>query len=332
VGAWLSGCSLGRLLMDRGHAVTIIEKKAFVGGLCITRTDRDGVDFEPFGARTFHSKDPRMIEFVKRFDEFNGYVHRKGMIINGALFPFPISRRALERLLDRARILSELESRPEEADDSNFATACISRFGPTLYKYFIENYTEKMWGIRPKQLTAEWAPERLEFREDNNDELFRGQWQGLPIHGYSHLLEKMLEGIPVRLSTTAYRAEEYDVVVCTGPIDAICGYGRGTLPYRSIRFHYQYDANWEDDNYGTINLPQHPKFIRKCNFRVLHKQASKLNRVQYHEPIAADGSNVPMYPINTKENDALFDEYLLETCQKPNTCPMGRLGLYRYHG
>jgi UDP-galactopyranose mutase len=330
IGAGLSGCALARLLRDRAHDVFIIEKKTFIGGLCITRTDRDGLKFEPFGARTFHTKDPRIIEFITRFDEFNDYVHRKGMIINGRLLPFPITRQALDNLADKQKIIEELKNRPETIDRSNFETACISIFGPTLYKYFIENYTRKAWGIEPKTITSEWAPKRLELREDGSDELFRGEWQGLPKHGYSYLLERIIDGIPVQLKTTEYDPNDYDVVVLTAPIDAMLHYKWGCLQYRSIKFHYQYDKYWEKDTYGTINLPQHPRYIRKCNFTILHKQQSKRKRIQYQEPVAADETNDPMYPVITSQNDQLFDQYLKEACTSKNLCPTGRLGLFKY--
>lgn len=330
IGAGLSGCSMARLLKDIGHYVTIIERTSFVGGLCITRIDRNGLKYEPFGARTFHTKNPRISKFITRFDSFNDYVHRKGMIINDRLFPFPITLKSLEDFSERETILDELRSRPAEIDTTNFETACISIFGPTLYGYFIENYTRKMWGIEPKVLTAEWAPKRLEFREDGNDELFQGQWQGIPEHGYSYLLEQMIKGIPITFQKNDFDQDDYDVVVSTAPIDEMLHYKWGRLEYRSINFHYQHDTTWENNVYGTINLPQHPKYIRKCNFTILHKQPSRIKRIQYQEPVPADNTNTPMYPVNTVQNDKLFNRYLLEICKSENICPLGRLGLFKY--
>jgi len=330
IGAGLSGCSLGRLLTDKGHEVSIIEKKNFIGGLCITRVDKDGIKFEPFGARTFHTKNEKIKKFITRFDEFNGYTHRKGMIINGKTLPFPMSKQALDQFEEKEKIQEELDNRPKEIDKTNFETACISIFGKTLYSYFVENYTTKMWGMDPKCLTAEWAPKRLEFRNNGNDELFQGQWTGLPKKGYSFLLEKIAEGIPIQFKTTEYNPDDYDVVVTSAPIDQILDYKFGRLKYRSIKFKYKYDKTWEKDNYGTMNLPQHSKYIRKCNFKILHKQKSPYNRVQYQEPIEAGKNNMPMYPINTKENDEQFDQYLKEICKSEKTCPLGRLGLFKY--
>jgi UDP-galactopyranose mutase len=252
------------------------------------------------------------------------------MIINRRLFPFPITKEAINNFKEKYQILQELENRPNCIDRKNFETASISIFGKTLYNYFIKNYTEKMWGIAADQLTSEWVSKRLELREKEDNGLFKAQWQGLPVKGYSYLLEKMIEGIPIVFNTDKFNVANYDVIVSSAPIDKLLDYKYGKLPYRSLRFHYEADEYWENENYGTINLPQDPKFVRKCNFKILHKQNSEHNWIQYQEPIAADDNNIPMYPINTRKNNEIFDKYLKEICENKNICPIGRLGLYKY--
>jgi len=329
VGAGLSGATVARLLKDDGYSVLIIEKKRFPGGLCITRKNRDGIPYEPFGARTFHTNNDRVKEFVLRFDKFNGYTHYKGMILNDGLLPFPMTKEAINALPEKDQIDEEIANRPKEIDKTNFETAAISILGKTLYKYFIENYSSKMWGCEPKDLTADWAPKRLEFRENGQTECFRNQWQGLPVNGYSYLIEKMIDGIPVKYNTTTYDPNDFDLVISTAPIDKVFDYKFGRLKYRSMKYSYKRNEYWEKDTYGTINLPQHQKYIRKCNFKVLHRSKSPHNWIQYQEPIAADNNFLPMYPINTKKNDAVFDKYLKEIC-KTKMCPLGRLGLFKY--
>lgn len=186
-----------------------------------------------------------------------------------------------------------------------------------------------MWGIDPKELTADWAPKRLELRDKEGD-LFEGQWQGLPVDGYSKLIENMLEGIAVKLKTAYFDHKNFDVVAYSGPIDSILDYKFCKLKYRSLKFDYACDETWEKDEYGTINLPQHQYFIRKCNFKILHKQDSKHNFIQYQEPIEADKTYIPMYPINTDDNDKVFNLYLKKICSDGNICPIGRLGLFKY--
>lgn len=329
VGAGLSGCTVARLLKDKGHDVSLIEKESYIGGLCITRINEDGLKYEPFGARTFHTNDPKTKEFVNRFDHFNGYVHRKGMIINNKLFPFPLFRGAINDFEERDKIIEELNSRPKVVDKTNFERAAISIFGKTLYGYFIENYTAKMWGMPPRELTVDWVPKRLELGDDRDDALFKNQWQGLPVNGYSHLLEKMIQGIPISMNTSHFNKEDYDVVVSSAPIDEIMGYCFGKLHYRSLDFRYEKNESWENDSYGTINLPQHPRYIRKCNFNVLHRERSRNSLIQYQEPVEADEKHLPMYPVNTDKNHKIFEKYLTEMC-RTNICPIGRLGLFKY--
>ncbi len=100
------------------------------------------------------------------------------------------------------------------------------------------------------------------------------------------------------------------------------------MQYRSLKFYYRRNEYWENDNYGTINLPQHPKYIRKYNFKVFHKQNSLPTLIQYQESVNSDEYNIPMYPINTKVNNDIFDKYLREITQMKNICPI--LSLYLY--
>ena len=330
IGAGLSGCSLARLLVDRGHDVQILEKQARIGGLCITEQAEDGLRYEPYGPRVLHSRNPWVIAFCRRFGDFNGYVHRKGMILEGSLFPFPLTRSALARLRGHERIRRELAERPATPDRTNFETACVSLFGRTLYALFIENYTRKMWGLEPAALSARWAPARLEFREDETPDLFPGQFQGLPREGYSRWLERMVEGIPVNLGATVYEAQAYDVVVSSAPVDETMGHALGHLPYRSLRYTYRRGEAWEHPAYGTINLPQHPRFIRKGNFNVLHGAPPAPSLVQYQEAVSADAQHLPMYPVHTRQSAARFEDYVRACCRSRNLCPHGRLGLFAY--
>lgn len=329
VGTGMSGCTIARLLADGGHNVSIIEKETCVGGLCITRVTDDGHKYEPFGARTFHTKHDAVRDFVLRFDEFNGYVHRKGMILNGRLFAFPITPEGIKGLPEAARIFKELQERPEQLDSTNFETACVSIFGPTLYKYFIYNYTSKMWGCEPRELTAEWAPSRLQLGDNANNQCFLDQWQGLPCKGYSFLLERMIERIPLQLNTRIFDPADYDVVISSAPIDELLEFKFGRLQYRSLAFYYARGDAWERDDYGTINLSQHPEYIRKCNFAVLHMSSRQNAVIQYQKPLWHNGTHPPMYPVNNQKNIQLFDRYLREIT-RINICPLGRLGLFKY--
>jgi UDP-galactopyranose mutase len=330
IGAGLTGCALARSLVDRGHRVFIFEKNKRIGGLCISDRNESGLLYEPYGPRMFHTFDNEVKAFVLRYSDFNGYRHIKGIIIGGRLFLFPINMNAIQLLPDAAKIIQELKTRPKEINQLNFETACISIFGKILYEYFIANYTRKMWGVDPVELSSHWAPKRLELRECNNEELFKDEWQGLPVRGYSVWLEKMIEGIPLEINTNRLDIKKFDLVVSTAPIDEISGYRYGRLDYRSSKFTYASGETWEEERYGGINLPQHPRFIRKTNFRILHREVNVPNFIQYQEPCTASNGEVPMYPIHTGENEELFQKYLSYVVSLPSLCPAGRLGLFEY--
>ena len=227
------------------------------------------------------------------------------------------------------QILNEIKERKFEPNMDNFETYMISLVGKTLYSLYIYNYTKKMWGVEPKELTAEWAISRVELRKSNS-EFFSEQWQGIPIDGYTTLFETMISDIPLEYNTYKFSKSNYDLVLFSGKIDELNEYKFGTLPYRSLKFDYKFNEPWENESFGTINLPQHPTYIRKSNFNVLHQQKKSVSCIQYQESIPAEDGSFPMYPIYTKENKILYEKYLKEACKSDTVIPIGRLGLYRY--
>ena len=326
LGAGLTGCAVARLLKDKGHSVVIHEKLSEPGGLSITKKSPKGIKYEPYGNRIFHTKHSDVEEFIKRFSEFNGYHHKKGIILNDKLYPFPLTKQAIQEI--DPDIFNQINNK--EVDKTNFETACLAIFGEKLYKLFVKNYTERMWGLPATELSSSWVSERLYLYEEE-DILFKNQWQGIPVDGYSVLVENMLKGIDIKYNNTNIDVSNFDLTICTGPLDEHLEYKFGKLEYRSIIFTYSEDDNekWEHNEYGTINLPQNEDTIRKCNFAVIHKQLDKGNFIQYHTPTKADKNNKAMYPLTTQDNEDKFDLYLKDIC-KTKVMPLGRLGLFKY--
>ncbi|MFW9818172.1 MAG: UDP-galactopyranose mutase [Candidatus Thorarchaeota archaeon] len=329
VGAGLTGCSLARLMNDKGHTVSIIEKETHIGGLCYTETSSNGIMYEPYGGHAFHTKDSRVRDLVLRFSDFNSYKHNKGIIINGILRHFPLSKETILRMEDSEQIINELEKRPEIPDLTNFETYAISEFGITLYRLFIYNYSKKMWGLEPKELTTDYIKNRIKLK-NSNTHIFEDKFQGLPIQGYTVFLNNMIQDISVKLNTCEFDDSLYDLVLFSGRIDELLKFNFGKLEFRSIIYDFVEDEKWENENYGTINLPQHSKYIRKVNFKIMHQQETNKSLIQYQEPIAANEDYPPLYPIYTKKNLELFNQYLFEACKSEKIIPIGRLGLYKY--
>lgn len=328
LGAGITGCTLARLMKDKDYLVSVKEKQDDIGGLCYTKTSPNGILYEPYGGHAFHTKDSHIKKFVLNFSEFNNYIHRKGIFINGVLRHFPLSKKTIHEMERSEKILKELEERPTTPDLTNFETLAISQFGNTLYRLFIYNYSKKMWGVEPKELTTEYIQNRITLK-DSNTQLFEDNFQGLPVKGYTKFLTNMIHDIPIELNTSEFDESLYDLILYSGRIDELFKFKFGILQFRSLRFDYKENDVWENDNYGSINLPQHAKYIRKVNFKIMYQQKINKSWIQYQEPISFY-NNMPMYPIYTKQNIELFDRYLIEACKSNKIIPVGRLGLYKY--
>lgn len=329
VGAGITGCTIARLMKDKGYTVSIKEKQDHIGGLCYTKINPSGIFYEPYGGHAFHTNDNRVKELVLKFSDFNDYRHNKGIVINGILHHFPLSKESILKMENSEQILKELEKRPKIPDLTNFETCSISKFGITLYKLFIYNYSKKMWGLEPKELTTEYIRNRIELKNSITF-MFEDNFQGLPVKGYTELLRNMIYDIPIELNSSQFNESLYDLILFSGRIDELLKFKFGKLQFRSLLFEYREKEDWENENYGTINLPQDPKYIRKVNFKVMHQQKISKTLIQYQEPITANSNNLPLYPIYTKKNIELFNRYLTEACKSEKIIPIGRLGLYKY--
>jgi len=328
LGAGFSGCTIAKTLCDNGIGVVVFEKNDYVGGLSISKKNNNGVWFEPFGNRIFHTKSSLVKEFVQRFGTFNSYVHRKGIKIHDNIYPYPLSLDILKRFPEHDLIINEINNLPREKNTKNFETITKDIFGKTLYELMIKNYSTKMWGCNLSEIESEWAPKRLEIREKSNLPLFVDQWQGVPTNGYSNLFDHMTKNIDIVYNHSGI-PRGFDFIISTAPIDEIMNHEHGKLPYRGMKFYYEYFCDWENKEWGTINLPTHHRYIRKCNFNIVHKQEHLPTFVQFQEPCDPDKDTPPMYPINSKRSERIYNKYVEKIVDK-NILPAGRLGLFKY--
>jgi len=196
VGAGYTGSTFARILTDSGFDVEVFDEALIPGGLSITKKSEHGFLYEPYGARTFHTTSDEIKKFITRYTVFSDYTHRKGTIIEGILRHFPINYETIKTMPQASTIIKELNNRPCELDKTNFETCMVSLLGETLYELFIYGYTQKMWGIEPRFLTSQWAPSRIELHA-NECELFKNQWQGIPINGYTEMFKCILSNIKI---------------------------------------------------------------------------------------------------------------------------------------
>jgi len=181
-------------------------------------------------------------------------------------------------------------------------------------------------------MEAEWAPKRIEIRQDDHLGYFKDKWQGLPEKGYTRMFEKMIEGIPVHYNAkiTDYRSLRYELVISTIPVDELLGFCYGHLTYRGFDFVIHFDeTEWEDVKYGCINFPDSSvAYARKCNYSLCYRDVPISSYiVGYDFP----SNNSRMYPLYTPENKKLLNKYIAHLVKIKNLISIGRLGLFRYY-
>jgi len=321
LGAGLSGASLARILTERGHNVHVVEASHELGGLAQTQVYTDGTLYEPYGQHYFHTNKREVWEFVSHYTAWGLYRHKKGIIIEGTLYPYPLTTSDALKIV--AIGVGRVKRPLAPSNGSWLKTEAEARFGYVLYRKFIENYSRKMWGQYYSTLNSADIMSRLELR-DTEDYLFPDRYQGIPSFGYSRLTERMLQGIPISFGRAP--RGKFDLVANTGTISH-------QLPYRSMSFKLQsiVSSAWDNSSYGVINLPDHPEYVRKVNYNIIHSVDPVFGNVlvQYHTPCDPGYGCPPMYPVSSPESERAFQAILACTV-KNNVCPAGRLGLFCY--
>lgn len=245
VGSGLYGAVFAREAADRGKKVLVIDKRPNVAGNIYTEKV-EGIHVHKYGAHIFHTNDTKVWKYITRFAEFNRFTNSPVANYRGELYSLPFNMYTFNKMwgvVTPEEAAAKIEEQKKEAcitEPKNLEEQAISLVGRDIFEKLIKGYTEKQWGRDCKDLPAfiiKRLPVRLTF--DNN--YFNALYQGIPIGGYTQLVEHLLEGIEVRLNTDYLEQKEAldrlaETVVYTGPIDAYFGYSLGALEYRSVRF------------------------------------------------------------------------------------------------
>ena len=244
VGAGLFGAIFAREAADRGKSVLVIDKRDHIAGNIYTK-EVEGINVHEYGAHIFHTNNKLVWNYINRFAEFNRYTNSPVANYNGEIYSLPFNMYTFNKMWnvvtpDEAR--EKIASQVEEAgitDPKNLEEQAISLVGTDIYEKLIKGYTEKQWGRDCKDLPS-FIIKRLPVRYTYDNNYFDAIYQGIPIGGYTKMVENMLEGIKVVTNTDYFEAKdelgEFGKVVFTGPIDAYFDYKLGALEYRSVRF------------------------------------------------------------------------------------------------
>ena len=345
VGAGLFGAVFAHEMNKAGKSCLVIEKRNHIAGNLYTE-EIEGIQVHKYGAHIFHTNEKRLWEYVNRFSEFNRYTNSPIANYKGELYNLPFNMNTFYQMWgvttpQQAR--EKIKSQIEEAgikEPANLEEQAISLVGKDIYEKLVKGYTEKQWGRRASELPA-FIIKRLPVRFIYDNNYFNDRYQGIPVGGYTKMIEKMLDGIDVELNTDFLKNKEKymsvaDKVIYTGTIDAYFDYCYGELEYRSLRFEnevlkqqdYQGNAvvNYTEYEVPYTRIIEH-KYFEYDNPAVLNKAATVITK-EY--PAKWSKTIEPYYPVNDDKNNNLYKKYKVLADAEANVEFGGRLGMFKY--
>ena len=347
VGAGLFGAVFARQAMDAGRRVLVIDRRDHVAGNVYT-CPVEGIQVHRYGAHIFHTNDAEVWAYVNRFAEFNRFTNSPVANYRGELYSLPFNMYTFNRMwgvVTPAEAAERIGQQRREAgitEPRNLEEQAISLVGRDIYEKLVKGYTEKQWGRPCSELPAfiiRRLPVRLTF--DNN--YFNARFQGIPVRGYTAMVENMLDGAEVRLSTDFLKERESlaplaDRVVYTGAIDAYFGYCLGPLAYRAVRFetevldmpNFQGNAavNYTDRETPWTRIIEHKWFTFGKDEEGRDLPRTVISREYSSEWKPGDE---PYYPLNDAANTALYGQYAELAKAERGVIFGGRLAEYRYY-
>ena len=340
-GAGLSCAVIARELAQRGHRIEIFEKRSHVAGNCHTERDpRSGVLLHVYGPHIFHTDDDEVWAYVNRYMAFKPYVNRVKATTNGKVLSLPINLHTINQFFGKTLSPSEarafIESKADTtiAEPRSFEEQALRFVGRELYEAFFKGYTQKQWGVQPSTLPASIL-KRLPVRFNYDDNYFAHRHQGMPEHGYTAMVENILdhENITVHLNAPLDRAAQraFSHVFYSGPVDGYYGYDEGRLPYRTLDFE-RFDAEGDFQGCAVMNYTDEVvPYTRITEHKHFAPWESHARTVCYREFSRACGEgDIPYYPVHLLQGDAMLEKYLARARAEPGVTFVGRLGTYRY--
>lgn len=347
VGAGLFGSVFAHEAKEAGKKVLVIDKRPQIAGNVYCR-DVEGIHVHEYGAHIFHTNNQKVWDYVNRFACFNRFTNSPVANYHGELYSLPFNMYTFNRMWgvvtpqEAAAKIEEQKKAAGITQPENLEEQAISLVGTDIYEKLIKGYTEKQWGRPCTELPAfiiKRLPVRLTF--DNN--YFNALYQGIPVGGYTKMVERMLDGIEVRLNTDYLQDREHldalaDKVVYTGAVDAFFDDCLGTLEYRSVRFetevldqpNFQGNAavNYTDRETPWTRIIEHKWFQFGKNDEGEELPKTVISREYSSEWKPGDE---PYYPVNDEKNGALYEKYRELAAKEKKVIFGGRLGEYKYY-
>jgi UDP-galactopyranose mutase len=341
VGAGLFGAVFAHEAYKKGRTCLVIDKRNNIGGNIYTEST-EGINVHKYGAHIFHTSDKQIWDYVNRFAEFNNYINSPVAVYEDELYNLPFNMNTFSRMWNirtpeqAKEIIASQIADLGITEPHNLEEQALSLVGRDVYEKLIKGYTEKQWGRDCKELPA-FIIKRLPLRFVYDNNYFNDRYQGIPIGGYTAIIEKMLEGIEVRTGTDYFDfiRDNKNIArktIFTGMIDEYYGYCYGPLQYRSVRFETEVldCENYQGNavvNYTDREVP-YTRIIEHKHFEFGKQPKTVISREYSSE--WKQGME-PYYPVNNEENNALYEKYRELADKESNVIFGGRLGQYKYY-
>ena len=344
VGAGFSGAVIANLLAESGEEVLVIDKKEHIAGNCYDYKDANGIMIHKYGSHIFHTNSDEVWNFMKKFTDFNTYMHKVIGVVDGIethipfnfntlydVFPYSFANRLEKKLLDVFEINTKvpiLEFQKQDDDDLKFLANYV-------YEKIFLYYTTKQWGVKPEEVDGA-VTARVPVYLSKDNRYFQDKYQGIPLDGYTKVIERMLEhkNIKVKLKTS-YRDlkdKSFKRIFYTGSIDEFFEYKYGQLPYRSVKFKLETHNKEFYQSNAVVNYPCNYEFTRIHEYKYyLDDKSDKTVIAKEYSENFELGKNERYYPIPHKSNTELYERYRHDARELENVYFLGRLGDYKYY-
>lgn len=341
VGAGLFGAVCAHELAQKGYKVLVIDKRNHIGGNIYTK-EIENIHVHYYGAHIFHTSDLKVWEYINQFAKFNNFINSPIAIYKGQRYHLPFNMNTFHEIWpdvvteDDARKRIEEDKASYQIDEpKNLKEQAIKLVGPTIFTRLIEGYTAKQWGHKCEDLPP-FIIKRIPVRFTYDNNYFNDTYQGIPIGGYTKIIEKMLEGIDVVLDCDFIsNKKEYqniaNKIIYSGTIDEYYDYQFGPLEYRTVRFEHEVLNQKDYQGNAVINYTEYEvPYTRIIEHKYFDFADQEKTVISKEYPSKWDNSKEPYYPVNNEENNARYQKYEELAKKESNIYFGGRLGKYRY--
>ena len=342
VGAGLFGAVFAHEAKEAGKTCLVIDKRNHIAGNIYTDKVKD-IDVHQYGAHIFHTSNETVWNYVNRFAKFNRYTNSPVANYKGEIYNMPFNMNTFNKLWgvvtpqEAQAKIEEQKAAYHVENPQNLEEQAISLIGPDVYTKLVKGYTEKQWGKRATELPS-FIIKRLPVRFTYDNNYFNDDYQGIPVEGYTKMIERMLDGVEVKLEEDFLKnreafMEQADKIVYTGMIDEYYNYCYGELEYRSLNFETEVlegVENYQGNavvNYTEYEVP-YTRIIEHKHFTYGTQPDTVITR-EY--PKTWSKGDEPYYPMNDEKNLNLYEKYTELAAKEGNVIFGGRLGMYKYY-